>query len=196
MKKGEIIFCWLVIFLLLLGGEALAQGEIYLSVPAHIYPGEMIKVNISGQEIKGAQCSLYLIKDPEEYIQNVKKESFFQVDSWQPNRPLEKEEEWQNTKYSFFQAVRKLASRVLPASVKKFLRELFDIQGPLPRRPITITSSDFRRGTDELKTFWVDLPPEQDSTFFWKEVEINPLPPGYTYLLLREEKKKLELSSV
>ncbi|MBP9015068.1 MAG: hypothetical protein KBH15_01005 [Candidatus Atribacteria bacterium] len=197
MKKGEIIFCWLVIFLLLLGGEALAQGEIYLSVPAHIYPGEMIKVNISGQEIKGAQCSLYLIKDPEEYIQNVKKESFFQVDSWQPNRPLEKEEEWQNTKYSFFQAVRKLASRVLPASVKKFLRELFDIQGPLPRRPIAITSSDFRRGTDELKTFWVDLPPEQDSTFFWKEVEINPLPPGvYLFTAQGGEKEARVIFSV
>ena len=54
-------------------------------------------------------------------------------------------------KYSFFQAVRRLASRVLPVSVKEYLRDLFDIHGPLPRRPIAITPSDFRRGTDELK---------------------------------------------
>ena len=178
MKKNKIVFWWVTVFLLLLVGEALAQEEIYVSVPAHIYPGEMIQINISGREIKGAQCSLYQINDPEEYIQSAEKKSFFQVDSWQLRRPLEKEEKWQNTKYSFFQAVRRLASRVLPVSVKEYLRDLFDIHGPLPRRPIAITPSDFRRGTDELKTFWVDLPQEKDSPFFWREVEINPLPPG------------------
>ncbi len=180
MKKNNFLLWWMVIVLLLLlsGGVALAQEEIYVSVPAHNYPGEMIKINISGRGVKGAQCSLHQINDPEEYIQSAEKKSFFQVDSWQPRRPLEEEEKWQNTKYSFFQAVRRLASRVLPAPVKEFLRDLFDIHGPLPRRPITITPSDFRRGTDELKTFWVDLPQEKDSPFFWREVEINPLPPG------------------
>jgi len=178
MKKIKILFWWVAIFLLFLGGKVLAQEEIYVSVPAHIYPGEIIKINISGRETKGAQCSLYRINDPEQYIQSVETKSFFQVDSWQLHRPLEEEEEFQNTKYSFFQAVRKLASRVLPTPVKDFLRDLFDIQGPLPRRPITITPSDFRRGTDELKTFWVDLPQEKDSPFFWREIEINPLPPG------------------
>ena len=58
MKKNKIVFWWVTVFLLLLVGEALAQEEIYVSVPAHIYPGEMIQINISGREIKGAQLSL------------------------------------------------------------------------------------------------------------------------------------------
>ena len=44
MKKNKIVFWWVTVFLLLLVGEALAQEEIYVSVPAHIYPGEMIQI--------------------------------------------------------------------------------------------------------------------------------------------------------
>jgi hypothetical protein len=59
MKKNKILFWWMAIFLLLWGSKALAQEEIYISVPAHIYPGDMIEINISGQEYKrGAVLSL------------------------------------------------------------------------------------------------------------------------------------------
>jgi len=47
------------------------------SVPRSHLPRRNDTDNISGREIKGAQCSLYQINDPEEYIQSAEKNLSF-----------------------------------------------------------------------------------------------------------------------
>ena len=96
----------------------------------------MIQINISGREIKGAQCS-FTKSMTRRSISRAQKNLFFQVDSWQLRRPLKKRKmaEHQN---SFFRQCEGLLPST-PVSVKEYLRDLFDIHGPLPRRPIAIT---------------------------------------------------------
>lgn len=186
---------WIAIFLafILSGGALAAQSEISLSVSANIYPESPIVVYLGARNLPGVECVLYSIEDPLQYLQEMEKKDFFRVDSWQPRRPLNEKEEWQNTKYSFFQKVRGLASRILPTSVKEFLKNLVGIHGPLPSQPIEVTPADFRRHTNQLKSFWVDLPRQGDSPYRWRNIEIAPLPPGVYLLSAKGEGREAQV---
>lgn len=174
-----LVFLTVLVFL---SGNSFASPYVSLSVPAHIYPGDSIEARVNVSEIKNLQMSLYRIDDPENYILESNKEYFFSVDTWRPKRPLNEQEKWQNLKFSFFQSLRGIASKVLSPNLKQSLKDILGIEGPIPARPIEITSDDYHRGSSLLKNWLQEIRYSKDSTYAYQAITLNPLQEG-VYLL-------------
>ena len=188
LKGGRFLklLSWIGIVILtlfiFLSGNAIASPYLSLSVPAHIYPGDSIEARINVSEINGLQMSLFRIDDPENYILESNKENFFSVDTWRPKRPLNEQERWQNLKFSFFQSLRKIASKVLSPGLKQSFKDILGIEGPIPSRPIEITSDDYHRNSSLLKSWWQEVRYSKDYSFVYQTITLNPLQEG-VYLL-------------
>ncbi|NLJ49029.1 MAG: hypothetical protein GX428_05495 [Candidatus Atribacteria bacterium] len=182
MKLLSWISLVFFIILVFLSGNSFASPYISLSVPAHIYPGDSIEARVNVSEIKNLQMSLYRIDDPENYILESNKEYFFSVDTWRPKRPLNEQEKWQNLKFSFFQSLRGIASKVLSPNLKQSLKDILGIEGPIPARPIEITSDDYHRDSSLLKNWLQEIRYSKESTYTYQAITLNPLQEG-VYLL-------------
>ncbi|HSV31031.1 MAG TPA: MG2 domain-containing protein, partial [Atribacteraceae bacterium] len=163
-------------------GSSAEDVFLWLSVPAQVYPGETVEARLSVSEIPRVQFVLSRIQEPAEYIKKSRKEHFFDVGTWRPDRPLEQREHWQNLKYGFFQSLRILASRLLPDGTKVFLRDLLGITGPLTPRLIEVSPADYRRGTEWLKSWDEEIRYSPDSRYAYTSYQIGALQEGL-YLL-------------
>lgn len=182
MKLLSWISLVFVIVFIFLSGSSFASPYISLSVPAHIYPGESIEARVNVSEIKSLQMSLFRIDEPENYILESNKEYFFSIDTWRPKRPLNEQEKWQNLKFSFFQSLRGIASKVLSPSLKQSLKDILGIEGSIPARPIEITSDDYHRNSSLLKSWLQEIRYSKDDFYAYQTITLNPLQEG-VYLL-------------